>query len=357
MVTTDEEVQAKEFLKRAEIRTMKKDLRALREFDALKERDKIAKIKTLDEQIEEKRKADLVVPVRRKVDEKTAREEILQKNEGQERIAEKDLKNYANEQEKQQIFLLESQRLGFEKQVDAIDKEKDPALKLEKNKVLLQKRDKQAKLDSILEEEKKLEIEQKFITDKEQTTTIASQRKSLEESRWDLDKKIQDVEKRRWEAEKQVQDSDTRVGQIDESSGSLVTEKNALRDKILGVDKSLRDIYSAVMAREEERRRGEAQEQVTRRQSMEQTRASENEKIQRQQWSGGPKKPTINEGYLSKAPKDFREKLVRASEAEDEQRKKFLQDVENLTDKKDQQLQPKAVVPPAPPIPPAPHRG
>ena len=43
MVTADEEAQAKEFLKRAEIRTMKKDLMALREVDALKERDKINK--------------------------------------------------------------------------------------------------------------------------------------------------------------------------------------------------------------------------------------------------------------------------------------------------------------------------
>ena len=50
MVTVDEELQAKEFLKRAEIRTMRKDLQALREVDALKERDKIAKIKTLEEQ-------------------------------------------------------------------------------------------------------------------------------------------------------------------------------------------------------------------------------------------------------------------------------------------------------------------
>ena len=48
MVTTDEEIQAKEFLKRAEIRTMRKDLKALREFDALKERDKIVKIKTIE---------------------------------------------------------------------------------------------------------------------------------------------------------------------------------------------------------------------------------------------------------------------------------------------------------------------
>ena len=37
MVTQAEEEQAKEFLKRAEIRTMKKDLLALREVDSLKE--------------------------------------------------------------------------------------------------------------------------------------------------------------------------------------------------------------------------------------------------------------------------------------------------------------------------------
>ena len=50
MATQAEETQAKEFLKRAEIRTMKKDLQALREVDALKERGKIAKIRTLEEQ-------------------------------------------------------------------------------------------------------------------------------------------------------------------------------------------------------------------------------------------------------------------------------------------------------------------
>ena len=95
MVTVDEETQAKEFLKRAEIRTMRKDLRALREVDALKERDKIAKIKTLDEQLEEKNKA--VAPIAVPNKEKIEREEVLTKNEGQERIAEKDLKNYATE--------------------------------------------------------------------------------------------------------------------------------------------------------------------------------------------------------------------------------------------------------------------
>jgi len=311
MVTADEEAQAKDFLKRAEIRTMKKDLLALREVDALKERDKIATLKTLEEQLEEKRKAETTV-AEKAAAEKAGREEVLTKNEGQERIAEKDLKNYATEEERQQIFLLESQRLALEKQVDAIDKEKDPALKLEKNKLLLQKRDQQAKLDSILEQEKKLEDEQKFIAEKEQTTTIPTQKKALEQSRWDLDKRIQDIEKKRWAVEKEIEETDTKVSQIDKSSDQNVVEKNALRDKILGADKLLRDIYSIVMLREEEKRKGQAQEQIARRETLEKVRAEEKEKIQREQWGGLP------------VPK---KKIVNSFKTEEEQRKKFIQDV------------------------------
>ena len=357
MVTVDEETQAKEFLKRAEIRTMKKDLLALREVDALKERDKITKIKTLEEQRAEHDKELQAKEAETAAAEKMGREDVLQKNEGQERIAEKDLKNYATEEERQQIFLLESQRLGFEKQVDAIDKEKDPALKLEKNKLLLQKRDQQAKLNLILEEEKKLEDEQGAITEEEKTTTIPSQRKALEQSRWDLDKKIQDVEKRRWEAEKQIEETDKKVGQTDGFSEQLVVEKNGLRDKILGVDKSLRDIYSIVMNREEERRRGQAQEQIAKREALAKIRASENEKIQRQQWSGvSAKKKSQDDGYLSKVPKPVRERLIKSSEIEEEQRKKFLQDVDNWSEKKDEPMQEKTTASTTPPLPPVPHK-
>jgi hypothetical protein len=341
MVTVDEETQAKEFLKRAEIRTMKKDLLALREGDALKERDKIVKIKTLEEQLEEQKKKNMASSSAKAVEdnEKVGREEVLQKNEGQERIAEKDLKDYATEQERQQIFLFESQRLGFEKQIDAIDKEKDPALKLEKNKLLLQKRDQQEKLNLILEQEKKLSDEEKFIIEKEQTTTIASQKKSLEESKADLDKKIQDVEKKRWEVEKQIEDLDKKVGQIDESSEQLVIEKNGLRDKILGVDKSLREIYSAVMAREEEKRMGQAQEQVVRRETIARARTAENEKVQRQQWSGLLVPPQKN---LTQIPIPTRRASKKSFEAEEEQRKKFTQDVEQGANKGQGQPQQKS---------------
>ena len=75
MATEAEELQAKEFLKRAEIRTMKKDLMALRESDALKERDKIAKIKTLEEQQAEHKKQLDAQEASRAEAEKNKREE------------------------------------------------------------------------------------------------------------------------------------------------------------------------------------------------------------------------------------------------------------------------------------------
>lgn len=337
MVTETEELQTREFLKRAEIRTMRKDLQVLREADALTERDKIARIKTLEEQLAEKAKTDLSAPVKFTPErEKSEREEVLQKNESQERIAEKDLKNYATEQERQQIFLFESQRLGFEKQVDAIDQEKDPALKLEKNKILLQRREAQSKLDSILDQEKKMEDEQKFITEKEQITTVASQKKGLEQSRWDLDKKIQDVEKKRWEAEKQIQDTDNKITQIDKSSEQLVTEKNILRDKILGVDKSLREIYSAVMAREEEKRRGQSQEQVAQREALSKVRAEEKEKVQRQQWG---KTTAGSNAALGDAPVPMKKKLAASFEDEEKQRERFMQNVERASQTNNQPQQ------------------
>ncbi|OGZ78198.1 MAG: hypothetical protein A2358_02520 [Candidatus Staskawiczbacteria bacterium RIFOXYB1_FULL_37_44] len=314
MVTETEELQAKEFLKRAEIRTMRKDLLKLRESDALKERDKIATIKTLEEQLEE-RKTELAKEARAR-EEKIQREEVLTNNESQERIAEKDLKNYATEQERQQIFLLESQRLGFEKQADQIDKEKDPALKLEKNNLLLKKRDAQAKLNLLLEQEKKLEEEQKFIAEKAKTSTIASEKKGLEARRWDMDKEIQEIEKKRWEAEKQVENINASIIQVDKSSDRLVVEKNLLRDKILGADKSLREIYSVVMAREEEKRRGKTKEQIARKEELSKARSEENEKVQRQQWAH------------STIPVPTKKIPIKSFEAEEEQRKKFLQDVE-----------------------------
>jgi len=336
MATETEELQAKEFLKRAEIRTMRKDLLSLRESDAVKERDKIAKIKTLEEQLEEKRKNDLTVPTRPIANEKAKRDEVLLKNESQEIIAEKDLKNYATEEERQKIFLLESQRLAFEKQIDAIDKTRDPAVKLEKNKLLIQKREWQTKLNVILEQEKKLEGELKVITEQAQATNIPAQKKSLEQSTWDLDKKVQDIEKKRWEIEKQIEDVDKLISQQDKSSENLVLEKNGLRDKVLGVDKLLRDVYSTVMAREEEKRKGLAQYQISQKEALAQARTAQKETIQRQQWTNKSKGniPPVS----SDVPVPIKRNILKSFQNEEDQRQKFLQDVESLSENNNQKI-------------------
>ncbi len=358
MTTQVEEQQARDFLKRAEIRTMKKDLRVLREKDALKERDKIAKIKTLEEQLQELQEkqgqeiphpqipqaktapSDLTPPMpptppvkkSQIKEEKDSIREVLQKNQTEERLAEKNLKNYATEQERQQIFLLESQRLNFENQIDTIEKQKEPSLKLDKNKLMIQKRGLQDKLNPISEKQKKLEGEESILVKESAESNIPSQKKSLEQRRWDIEKEIQKNEKRRWSLEKQIQDIDKKIQETDKFLIQLVTEKNNLQGKVLGADKSLRDIYSGVISRVEERRRGEATEQKTQREQLQKTRAGEKETVQREQWRGVtiPKKKE----FLRQAPENFKEKLAKTAATEEEQRKKFLQNVENWSEDK-----------------------
>ena len=355
MATQIEEQQAKEFLKRAEIRTMKKDLRALREFDALKERDKIAKIKTLEEQrIEQAEQLRKKEEARQSL-EKTKREKILSENAAQERLAEKDLKQYATEQERQQIFLFESQRLAFEKKVEDINNKKDPALKLEKNKALIEKRNWQTKLNAVLEQEKKLETEQNFIAEKAQGSTIASEKKSLEERRWEIEESIKDIEKKRWSVEKEIEAIESSLAENDKSSEILVEEKNNLTQQILGVDKSLREIYSEIVERVESQRKGKLEEQMATRETLAKSRLLEKEKVQREQW--GPAVPVKKERQKEKftdnvavpgdlsIPVPTKRKVAKISD-EEIQREKFIEKVENLTEDKNKEQQNQNLIPP-----------
>jgi len=332
MPTENETLQVKEFLKRAEIKTMRKDLRALREFDALKERDKIVKIKTLEEQRLEQAKKLAEKEKLQSQTEQIKREGVLEKNAVTERLAEKDLKEYATEQERQQIFQFEAQRLSFGKQSDLIDKEKDPALKLQKNGILIEKRNWEEKLKSVLDQEKKLEDEQNFIAQKSQQSTIGPEKKSLEQRRADIDANIQEIEKKRWEIEKQLESLEKKIKDTDSASEQLVQEKNSLKQKILGIDKSLRDMYSGVIARVEEKRRNEAQGQKFSQEALAKVRLEQKEQIQRQQ------RPQIgqqqNKDFFANIPVPVKEKILGTTQSEEEQRKKFIQDVESWAENK-----------------------
>lgn len=108
-----------------------------------------------------------------------------------------------------------------------------------------------------------------------------------------------------------------------------------MRDKVLGIDKSLREIYSVVIARVEEKRRGQAKEQMLSKEAAAKARASENEKVQRQQWTQRGK----NEEFLGSVPVPIKAKIVKTADIEEQERKKFMQDVEQATQVKGQQQQ------------------
>ena len=359
MATATEEQQAKEFLKRVEIRTMKKDLLKLREADSLKERDKIVKIKTLEEQMQEQEekvkkeeqqqsvKKDVQIEkaplkdeggkIRKEeqeqaVKEKAQMEKTLLKNENEEREAEKDIKNYAKEEERQQIFMLELERLNFEKQIDMIDNEKDAAIKLEKNQLLIQIRGLQTKLNEIIKQEKGMEGEQKLMVEKSQTTNVPSEKKSLEQRRAEIDGQIQETEKKRWEVEKQIETSENKIKEADKSSEKLVIERNGLQDKILGIDKTLREIYSGIIARVEEQRKGTSEAKVKQREVVAEIRAKEKENVRRSQWRPSAI-PVPQKNGTNKA---------RGFEAEEEQRKQFLKDVEQASQRGQDNMQQKS---------------
>lgn len=325
-ITEDEELQAKEFLKRAEIKTMKKDLQKLREVDALEERDKIIKGKTIEEE-----KAELVEKKREeeRILEGQQREKVLSKNTNEEREAEKQIKSYAEESEKQQIFLLESQRLGLEKQIDIFEQEKEPSLALEKNKILIEKRSQGVKLNNIVAEEQKVEEEEKFIGEKEKISNVPSEKKSLEERRGELEIKRQEIEKKRWVIEKEIKNIEEGLIKIDADYQKIIEEKNNLREKIKAIDMSLREIYSKIIKRVEDKKRGALEQQQTEAAKLEQQASEEKEIIQRKQWthSTNPGQLPKEKEFLKGASDKMKERIAESIGAEEEQRKKFLEDI------------------------------
>ncbi len=221
----------------------------------------------------------------------------------------------------------------MENQVKDIDEKKSPAIKLQKNNILIESRGWEQKLSSAAEQEAKLQSEQKFIAEKEQATTLPAEKKSLEQRKWELDEQIQKIEKGRWELEKNIAQMQEKVKQADKLADQLQADRNGLNQKILGIDKSLRDVYSAIMAREEEKRRGKAAEQMQTKEAAAKVKAAEKETIQRQQWTG--KQDPAAKEFLRSIPLPAQQKIAESAKIEEEQRKKFIENVEKQYGQKD----------------------
>ena len=341
MAEEAEELQTKEFLERAEIRTMRKDLQKLREVDALEEREKIIKMKTPEEEQAIRKLAEEKARQNKKEDaksqlEKNKRERILQKNNEEEKEAKTNLKKYATESEKQQIFLLESERFGLDNQIKTLEEQKEPDLKLQKNRILLIKGDWEKKLATILEEEKKLETEQKFISEREKETNISSEKQSLEKRRWDMEKERQKTETKRWEIEREIVKTDGQVKALDHDYEKIIAEKNGLKDKKSELDSSLRSIYSKIIRNIEDQRAEKERDKRMAQGEVAEKRAEEKEKIQRTQWSStlSPQMGREKE-FLKGVSIPAKEKLLSQAENEEEDRKKFMENVRKWAEEKD----------------------
>ena len=260
----------------------------------------------------------------------------MQKNNEEEKEAKTNLKKYATESEKQQIFLLESERFGLDNQIKTLEEQKEPDLKLQKNRILLIKGDWEKKLATILEEEKKLETEQKFISEREKETNISSEKQSLEKRRWDMEKERQKTETKRWEIEREIVKTDGQVKALDHDYEKIIAEKNGLKDKKSELDSSLRSIYSKIIRNIEDQRAEKERDKRMAQGEVAEKRAEEKEKIQRTQWSStlSPQMGREKE-FLKGVSIPAKEKLLSQAENEEEDRKKFMENVRKWAEEKD----------------------
>lgn len=328
MITSEQELQAREFLKRAEVRTMKKDLRKLRELDALAEKEQIIKMKSTQEEAAAQNQR-----IQEEIKEKENRENILQASSQQEDQAKVQLKEYAKEAEKQKIFILESQRIELADQIKKIKSEKEPGLFLTKNELSIEKKKIEERLALAIKKEESIENEEAVLDKTEQESNIPAEKKSLEQKRWDIESQRKEAEKNRWAIEKELSEITEKIAKIDQQDQALLREENDLLGKIKEVEDSLREVYFDIMEREKAVKAGELQEQkeVAKETAKEELKVKEN--IQRNQWTKKDEQPSTND-FANIVPDSFKVKMKEAYEKEEEQRKKFLEDVENKIEEK-----------------------
>ena len=321
MPTDLEESQIKEYLQRADVKTMRKDLQRLRESEALEERERIVKLKTPEQERAEKEKEE-----KKKTEKEAAgRQEILGRGTLEEKEAMGQLKEYADEPEKQQIFYLEAEKLNLTKQLRSIQQEKEPPFLLEKNKFLINKKGVGKKLAEVLDQEKKIEGEQKFISESEGETTSPKQKQKLEKRRRGLEEEREKIEKKRWVIEKDLETIENQLNKNDQAFQEVLKEEDLLKQKIEGIGAQLKTIYLAISQREERKRSLKKEQKTAEALERAEEESKRKEEITRQQWRGDATMQTP-------APVSQKEKLITKLEEsamkETEERKKFLERVE-----------------------------
>lgn len=317
----NQEPALKEFLKKEHIRTMGKDLKRLREADALKEREKIKQIKIPDaieknvilEQKadawikkefpkEQKPKNPTAAATDRVVDKKVEPPQSVQKPtapvEPKKVIPQipaqpdpyAELKKYANEEEKQQIFLLQSQKTDLEKQLQEIANGKKPSLTSKKDDLLAQKSRGQKKLGDLEQEQKTAPQDQKEL-----------------------------VEKKQWSAQRELANLEKELIEQDSNERQLDQQKSTLSESIAKTDQHIKAIYSAIKERKTKAQATPLPQQKPEPQKPAYTPPVQAKKEEYQ----NPQK-----GYLEEVSPKVQEKLGALQQQEEKQRLKFMEEVE-----------------------------
>ncbi len=342
------QLQTKEFLDRANIRTMKKDLARLREADALRERKKISAInpassaapststmasnvmpedapikqpwapkpisqikvpQDIQNFFEKEAKqaaspADEASPAPSKQEPQEDPQKITRPQEADSAPAhqpvsspQSSLKTLATEAERQQLFLLQSQRPALEAQIKAA-KEKAAASIAEKNNLMIEQKEWQKKLDLVMQEEAKAPSE----AEKE------------------------NAEKRRWAVEKKLSTIEQAVKNADQNRAQYGAQENTAKMGLATIDNSLQAIYNGITKRQV---LGKTQPKNP---VVHVAHAAPTKKESPMPTPHKaivpPPRPAHAKPYTKDMPENLKETLVASQKVEQTQRLKFMEEVE-----------------------------
>lgn len=314
-----QELQSQGLLNRADIRTMRKDIKKLRELDAAS----VGQVPAPAPAPQAVKPFKAPAPVKIEI---TSPKPVTPPESPQEKafeqIARQDnekmaqAKQYATEAEKQQIFRLEGQANEIKNQIQAIGAQKGSLLSLEKNQIGIKQQQQKKILEGIIQEENKVDQEIAALENKEGAITIPSEKQRLEKERGDKENQRQTIEKKRWVVEQEISKLEGAMKNLDGNARESKEEQAILTAKLAGVDNSLRRIYFAIIER---------QNKKTREAKIVQAPAP---KLIAPKPMPAPIALPKEKTYLKDIPAPAKEKLVQTASTENEQRRRFMEDVE-----------------------------
>ncbi len=304
MAIDQKDTQAKEFLDRVDIVTMKKDIKRLREADTFKESAKITMAPITSQSAKTPETVSSLDASPRLEPKKDFSRKITiepaQKSPGlpTSKVS-GDTKN-ATEEEKQKIFSLESQRTQAEKEIQ-LSGEKEHSLDSEKNAIQQEREDWQTKLNTMREDGQAGSEEQK-----------------------------EELEKKRWPVENELEKIENRIKDIDAKHKEIEASKGQLNQKVTQIDNSLKEIYSGIEKRIQETKKTETVNQQPIAPKVEKSRSQSDRGSSMVSPSGQttqtPQEP--EKAYLKNIPAAAKEKLAQSFNSEEAQRRKFLEDID-----------------------------